>query len=390
MKIAFLVPDDRDEFRNYSAVQPYFGPAPTALLEGFEQLDQCDIHIVSCLHRPLPATATPGKISYHPLVVPKWGWRLTCYAGCVLAIRRKLRALNPDVVHGQGTERYCGLAAALSGFHNIITIHGNMRSVARFFRAKMGSFHWVAARLESFALKRTAGVVCNSAYTEKLVQPIAHKTWRVPNALRTIFFNPPQPRAANIIPVLLNIGTIAAHKSQIEVLQVARRLFTDGYRFHLRFIGGSAPSDPYAAEFRKQLVLAEKDGFATHVVSHSTEQLIQCFDSADALIHCPREEAFGLVVAEALARNLKFFGFRRGGVTDIADGAELAELVNVDDWNGLYERIAAWMNAGFPRPTSAAATMAQRYQPSLVAQRHIEIYREVMNQTPENARSAKQ
>src|SRR4051794_26890463 len=110
MKIGFVVPDNRDEFRDYSSSNPQFGPAPTALLQGFEQLTGCEIHVISCVHTSLPApTKLAANIWYHPLVVPQWGWRPTAYAGCTRAVRQRLRELDVDVVHGQGSERYCAL-----------------------------------------------------------------------------------------------------------------------------------------------------------------------------------------------------------------------------------------------------------------------------------------
>ena len=47
---------------------------------------------------------------------PKIGWLRTLYQGCVRATRRKLREIQPDIVHGQGTERDCAIGAVLSGF----------------------------------------------------------------------------------------------------------------------------------------------------------------------------------------------------------------------------------------------------------------------------------
>jgi len=54
MKIGFLVPDNRDELRRYGDPAPYFGPAPTALLEGLAEMPDCEVHIVCCLQKPLP------------------------------------------------------------------------------------------------------------------------------------------------------------------------------------------------------------------------------------------------------------------------------------------------------------------------------------------------
>jgi glycosyltransferase involved in cell wall biosynthesis len=380
MKVALLVPDNRDEFREYSGREPRFGPAPTALLEGFAGASVRELHVISCLHEELQSPANIAEnIFYHSVVVPKLGWRLTAYAGCVLAIRKKLREIQPDIAHGQGTERYCALAAALSGFPNVITIHGNMLGMTRILRARIGSFYWCAAHLESFSLRRAAGVFCNSSYTEQLVRPRTPKTWRVPNALRTKFFEPQQDRQRNAGPVILNIGAIAPHKRQTEILEIARRLFQSGYRFEMQFIGALSAGDAYGARFKEMIAIAEREGFAKHVATKYDADILPYFDAADALVHFPSEEAFGLVVAESLARNLKFFGARVGGVPDISEGMELAELYDLNDWEGLFQGLAHWMDKGYSRPLSAAQEMQKRYHPDTIARRHIEIYHEVLD-----------
>ena len=108
------------------------------------------------------------------------------------------------------------------------------------------------------------------------------------------------------------------------------------------------------------------------------EKTVAVLDAADALIHFPSEEAFGLVTAEALARNLKFFGSAVGGGVEIASGAELAELFPANDFTALEYGVADWLHAGCPRPQNAAVLMRERYHPQVVARRHLEIYREVL------------
>jgi len=83
-------------------------------------------------------------------------------------------------------------------------------------------------------------------------------------------------------------------------------------------------------------------------------------------------------VAEALARNLKFFGLATGGVVDIASGVEGAELVAPQDWAALEMAVARWLAEGYPRPVLAAGMMRERYHPLVIARRHLEIYREVI------------
>ena len=110
----------------------------------------------------------------------------------------------------------------------------------------------------------------------------------------------------------------------------------------------------------------------------TSAQIIAAMDAADALVHFPTEEAFGLVSAEALARNLKFFGASVGGGVEIAAAVEGAELFPAGDYFGLENSLARWLAAGSPSPQSAADKMRARYHPEVIARRHVEIYREVL------------
>src|SRR6267378_1931381 len=117
MKIAILTTDNREPYREYHKPDPWFGSAPEALLQGFAKLPEAEVHVISCTQRPM--VSSPEKLAdnifFHSLPVAKIGWQRTLYQGCVRATRRKLWELQPDIVHGQGTERECGLSAVFSG-----------------------------------------------------------------------------------------------------------------------------------------------------------------------------------------------------------------------------------------------------------------------------------
>ena len=381
MRIAVLTTDNREHQRTYDETQPRFGPAIEAVLQGLAGLPELEVHVVSCTQRPMHA---PKKLSentwFHLLHVPKIGWLRTGYQGCIRATRRKLREIQPDLVHGQGTERDCAISAIFSGFPNVVTIHGNIDAIARSTKAPIGSYWWWTAILERFSLPRTGGVFCNSRHTESLVQPRARKTWLVPNALRREFFDTPLVEGSTSSkPILLNIGTISPLKQQFALLELAEALHHDGHSFELHFIGQADPRNRYASAFLQRIKTAEGKGFARYLGTKSLPELIQCLDAASALAHVPSEEAFGLVVAEALARNLKFFGTNVGGLTDVANGVEGAELFPLKDGQVLRTGIAQWLQAGCPRPTSASSEMRLRYHPDVIAKRHMEIYREILH-----------
>jgi glycosyltransferase involved in cell wall biosynthesis len=378
LRIAIITAEVREHKKDYADPTPGFGTPLEALRQGFAALPGIEVHYVSCLRQPVNAPEKlAANIWYHALHVPKIGWIRTGYQGCIRAVRKKLREIQPDIVHGQGTEHNNALCAVFSGFPNVVTIHGNMAELARLFRARIGGYYWITARLEDFTLGRTAGVFCNSAYTESLVRPRAQKTWRVPNPLRREFFAP-APKGSRPC-LLLNVGVITERKRQLELLDVAQALNRQGLKFEFHFIGHVNSSDSYGAAFLKKIKPLESAGCARYLGEFATAELIRQFDSAGALVHFPSEEAFGLVVAESMARGLKFFGARVGGIADIAKDVAGAELFDPEDWNGLTEAIAVWIRQGHPQlPDAAAALMSERFHPAVIARRHLEIYREVL------------
>jgi len=377
MKVAVIIVDNREDHGRYEDPKPFFGMAPAALVDGFAQLPEVEIHVISCLQRPVRSPEKlASNIFYHSLVVPKLGWLRAGYLGCIAAVRRKLREIKPDIVHGQGTERYCALCAAFSGYPNVVTIHGNMRAVARALRARLLSFNWITARLEALTLPRTQGVLCNSVYTELETLNLAKKTWRVPNALQPIFLEEPSliPRAKP--PILITAATFSPYKQQAEILDCLQRLRDRGFDFKMLFAGKS--DSPYGTKVLERLTQPQTACFAQYIGLKSAEELKAVLDSASAMIHFPVEEAFGLSAAEGLARNLKLFCARTGGLVDIANEVEGVELFDAKDWQGLERSIGAWLIAGAPTPVSSAEVMQRRYHPLSVARRTVEIYREIL------------
>ena len=385
MKIAIVVPDNRDEFRSYSDPLPHFGMAPTALLEGLRRLpDECEIHVVNCVQRPVVVPEKIGpNIFYHTEIVPKWGWMRGGYLGCIRSVRRQLQKIRPDIVHAQGTERFCAISTVLSGFPNIVTIHGNMNAIAQLHRSRIGSFQWLAARLEDFTLPRTDGIICISDYVKNLVGRYKVKTWLLPNAIQGMFFDFPSNDGSSLAgrPLLINVGVICERKRQQQLLAVLEALRGEGLDFDTLFVGNNPPQ-PYARDFAAKLEQANsRHGGFQHVKYLDEADFCRLYDRASAMIHFSNEESFGLTFAEAIARGLYLFASDVGAIRDIAQGVERVQIINPDHWTELKDAVRRWLAADEyknPRPQTPPVEFCQRYQPEFVARRHLEIYREVL------------
>ena len=384
MKIALLTTDDRQPYKQYDKAEPFFGTAPEALLQGLATLPEVEVHVVSCIRQPVHA---PEKIApnifFHSVVVPKIGWMRTLYQGCIRATRKKLREIQPDIVHGQGTELDCGISAVFSGFPNVITIHGNMGAVAKVYRARPGSFLWLAARLENFTLPRTNGIICISDYVKDLVEKYERKTWFVPNAIQGMFFDFPRAHAPVAgKPLLINVGVISERKRQQQVLATLESLRKEGLVFDTLFVGVSSHGT-YATTFAARLEEANrKHGGFEHIRKLDDAAFCRLYDQAAAMIHFSNEESFGLTFAEAIARGLYLFASDVGAIRDIAKGVKRVEIFGQDNWEGMKNGVRHWLETEQfkqPRPARPPLEFCQRYRPAEVARRHLEIYREILN-----------
>ena len=384
MKIVVLTTDNREPFKEYNRPEPYFGPAPDALLQGFAALPkEVEVHVISCLQKP---ASFPEKISeniwYHGLHVPKIGWARTGYLGCVLEARKKIHEIKPDLVHGQGTERDCAISAVLSGFPNVITVHGNMNAIEKLLRARFGTFHWLQARIEDFTLPQTYGIICISDYVTNLVAKYGTKTWPVPNAIHKMFFDFPKRENAPLKkPLLINVGVINERKRQQELLKLLESLRLEGLDFDTLFIG-FLPPFPYPAKFKEMLEETKRrHGGFEYIPKLDNESYCDLYDRASAMIHFSNEESFGLTFAEAIARGLYLFASDVGAIRDIAQGVEQVQIFNLDNWNGLKNSLRQWLTSGAwkqPRPASPPQEFIERYHPVSVARKHLEIYRSVL------------
>ena len=263
------------------------------------------------------------------------GWMRTSYQGCVRAVRRKLKAIKPDIVHGQGTERECAISAVFSKFPNVLTIHGNMRLIAEVNQAKPFSFFWLAAQLEKVTLPRTRGVVCITRYTQDAVKDLAKRTWVVPNAVDEAFFDINSEPAGVPHHPLRGPGLLSQKPERVH--QSLDPLAAEG-KFKVVFLGGISKED--AVRGRVPGI-----GGAAAVVRirglRRPRNSPQAFQTAALLALPSLEDNCPMVVLEAMAAGVPVLAAKVGGLPDLIE----------DGKNGLFcdPLDAASMKSGVSR-----------------------------------------
>lgn len=377
LRVVQLTTDNREPFRQYDRPDPWFGTAPEALFQGFAHLPEIEVHVVCCTQRPMKSS--PEKLApniwYHSLHVSNIGWLKTGYQGCIRAIRRKVRDLKPDIVHGQGTERECALGAVFSGFPNVLTIHGNMRIVARVNKARPFTFDWLAARLEAFTIPRSDGVICITEYTKQAVAQDRVRTWVLANATDEKFFAiEPAPAKETII---LCIGHITVRKNQNAFIRALDPLVKQ-HPLQLVCCGLAGKEDPYAHEFHQ---LAAARPWIEYVNWADRAELRERLRTATLLALPSLEDNCPMAVLEAAASGLPVVAANVGGVPDLIEDGVTGVFCDPFSESSMTNAVGRLLANSALRSEMAARARKNarhRFHPLVVASRHVEIYREVL------------
>jgi len=376
MRIVQITTDNRNQLRDYEKSEPYFGTAPAGLLDGFEGMLGVEVHVISCTSTRMHVPEMIGSnIWFHQPYVPKLGWGRSLFLGCAWTVKRLLQRLKPDIVHGQGTERDCAMTAVLSGFPNILTLHGNMRIHAKRPENSGNIYYKLAAGLETYCLKRTDGVVAISNYTREIVEGFAKKTWLLPNAVDKRFFEvvvDPQR-----IPRILFVGSLDERKNPIGLIKACEPLLRAG-ACRIAFAGVGDPQSAYRKEFDSLLTTTpglEQLGFL------GRDQLAAEFAKSSILVLPTFEDNCPMVILEAMAAGLPVAASRVGGVPDLirheADGL-MFNPHDPLDIRKTVERLVENPGLGETMAAEARKKAFHEFHPREIAIRHVEFYREIL------------
>ena len=377
LKIVQIIPDDRDVRRQYDLELPFFGPAPTALLEGFVCLgSEVETHVVACVRRELPVPQKlAGNIWYHQVLVPG-GYRRTVFVDAVHKVNAQIRQINPDVVHGQGTEEYPGLCAAFSGYLNCITIHGNMRAVARKLGYRPFPHMHLAAIFEALALKKTDAVFCNSSYTDQCVGRLNRNKLRIFNAVRSQFFD--VKGALEKERTLLCIGHILPYKNQIALIHALDKM-PGIENVKLLFAGHCCPEDDYGHKFLEEVSARNWCEYAGRLELPALQELL---GRCAGVVHPTLEDSFGLAVAEAQAAGVPVAASAIGGIPDLIAQGKTGLLFNPRDPEDIRQKVMNLLDPTISGKLAqnARAFAAAEYRPAVIARKHLEFYRYFLKQ----------
>lgn len=287
-----------------------------------------------------------------------------------------------DVVHAQWVYEYA-LGALRSGHPTVTTVHDWPPTILRF-----NPTPYRAARLAMSAATFAKGrhFTTPSDYLRRVIRRwTGRDATVVPNAVDDdAFVAPDTPVPTNRDPRLVAINNGFDRRKNVGTLLEA---FADVRRRHRRaelaLIGKQYEPGGRAERWASDAGLRDGVEFVGPLPNPAAMARLA---AADLFVHPSREESFGLVLIEAMARKVPVVGGRSSGaVPHVLDGGRAGRLVDVSSADDLAAAIADLLEHPDHRGALAVAGYdhaRREFQRSRVLERYESVYARVRQERP--------
>lgn len=286
----------------------------------------------------------------------------------------RIRQLQPDLVHGHGTEGPFSLAALASGGPNVISLQGIMEAIAPVDPTLHNRF---AVHSERWTLRRAKHVHVKSSFSVEHLRRsgFAGTTHHVEPAIHERFWSAPVPAPRQRI---VTVGSMMTRKGIGDLLHAMAELARQGHSPQVDLVG----SGPQRGEFE---ALASQLGLGAAVTFHgelAPESVHQLLAKGGVFVLPSHIENSPNSIMEAMATGLPVVATDAGSVRDIVDSGVTGVVVPCQDQRQLASVIGDVLsNAQQAQDMgSAGRTVAQsRWHPDRVVPEMLSMYEAVLS-----------
>ena len=352
-----------------------------ALAGGLAKAPGVEVHVVTCVPG-LEGSAerqTSAGVTIHSVPSPgRLAW-LIGYPIEARHIRRRLRDIDPDIVHCQAQTLY-PYAALERGWPSLMTVHGlYLREVPlmRGWRRFQGA---MLKRFERDALRRAKHVVCISPYVTKSAGELLQgKDIRfIDNPVDDRYFDVTGDGEPERI---LYGGTIIGRKNLLGLLDAIKLLYTTRPNIRLRVAGtGRVEPDYYqqCVDFVKSNGLERNVDFLGGI---SIDAMLDELSKAAMLVLPAFQETAPLIISEAQAAGRPVVATPAGGTADMVEHGKAGMIVPFGDCQALAESIGTLLGDGGLRRRMgehARQEAGKRYRLSVVVEKTLQFYADIL------------
>jgi len=354
------------------------------LVKGLRQFDDLELHMVTLRSDVTEKVVSHDGITVH--YIPT-NYRLNAFTFDFYhrrLLRRKLAALQPDIVHTHIAGTY-PLAAFGTGFPTVLSLHGIRRHEMALWRGWRSQLYrrWIITYQEQASVRAAEHIIAISPpYIRKEFGQIIRGTiYDIENPVKDHFFAVERCEQPHRV---LYAGHISMRKGILELLQSVNLVRQQVPDLQVRLAGRVDVDSVYTDKIR------------TYIQDHGLENCVYLLGPLDetllleeyarcALLVLPsRQETAPMVIEQAMAARVPVVATRVGGVDYLVDHGRTGFVVEFGDIEELAEAMARLLADADLRACMGEAGRIEadhRFRAEVVARQTRKVYDHILGRS---------
>jgi glycosyltransferase involved in cell wall biosynthesis len=295
---------------------------------------------------------------------------------------RTLDAIQPDIVHGHGTENIFSYAAVRSRYPHVISMQAVVAELVRTYTSwsRARCEHSLVRFVERYTLRRARWAFVEAPFVESLIRRVnpAMSVRLAGNIVSAPFFAVERDRAS-VAPRIMFVGRLTPTKGVEEIVRAFHTIAASDPRLELHLVGQGVPA--YVSGRLRTLIDAGPGSARVVMRGHlSAADIAADYTDARMVVLPTYYDTSPNVIAEAMVAGVPVIATAVGGLPYMLDDGANGQLVPPGDVGGLADAIRSNLRA--PEAAEARAVRAQavarrRYGRELFVSRMLSMYRAV-------------
>ena len=310
------------------------------------------------------------KSSYYPFYIPS----------AVMRIKRKIREIDPDAVHAQGTFTPYSTAATLvcKEYPTLLSVRGIVARELKFNTGLSFIFSASIERInERYVLYKIPNIIVNSPQSKDVIQNMTSSNiYVVPNGVD--FDDIQKIRVEDHLkhPAILFVGGLGKVKGIDVLLNAVPIIRKEIPNLHV-YIAGSGYEDNNLKKLVEELNIENNVNFLGFI---SGDEKYAYYKSADIYVQPSRYETFGVVLLEAMACGKPIVASNVGGIPFVVDDGKTGLLFESENVEELAEKVILLLRDKDLRAKmgEAGRERARGFTWERSAEMTVEVYKEVI------------
>ncbi len=297
-------------------------------------------------------------------------------------LRRKkltncLQSINPDIVHGHGTENAYGLTAVTSGYPSVVSIQG---IISDYLRTNPCRRYRLVAPIEVETIRTGHNFMCRTHYDKGFIGKVnpSARMFHMPEAMNPCFFEVERSPTNNFC--VLHVGGYDERKGLEDLLRAVAILKETIPSIVLEVVGsGSEKRRMHLVEVARSLGILDCITFHGFLPAPAIAEL---HAKASVFAMTSQNENSPNTLAEALCAGTPCVAYDMGGVASMFEDGESGLLVpygNVEILAEKIKRILDDRNLAI-RLGLTAKDRSNDNRPERVAELSVKAYKDILDE----------